>query len=165
MSALYQLVTQFRSLQELDTEEIPEDVLRDTLEGLEGEIEVKATNVAMFCRNLDTFAANVDDAAKRMKERAAKIQRKADQVRHYLQSMMEAAQITKIEAPEFTLAIRKNPPALVIVPDAVIPDEFMVQPPTPPKHADKAAIKLALKAGKTVDGCRLEQGQRLEIKT
>lgn len=165
MPALHQLVTQFRALQELDTDDIPEEVLRDTLEGLEGEIEVKATNVAMFAQNLETFASTIDDAAKKMKDRAAKVQRRADQVRGYLKNMMEGAGITKIEAPEFTLAIRKNPHALVIVSDAQIPDEFMVQPPTPPKHADKAAIKDALKAGRIVDGCRLEQGTRLEIKT
>jgi hypothetical protein len=165
MTALYQLVAQYRELQQIDAEEIPEDVLRDTLEALSGELEMKATNVAMFCQNLDTFAANCDEAAKRMKERATKIKRKADQVRGYLQTMMEAAQITKIEAPEFTLAIRKNPPSLVIVPDAKIPDEFMVKPPVPAPYPDKTAIKEAIKAGRKVDGCRLEQGQRLEIRT
>src|SRR4051812_28429483 len=110
MAALYQLVAQFRELQILDAEEIPEEVLRNTLEGLEGEIQVKATNVAMFCQNLETFADTIDEAAKRMKERSAKIRSKSDQVRAYLKTMLEASEITKIEAPEFTLAIKKNPP-------------------------------------------------------
>lgn len=165
MPALYQLVTQFRALQELDSDDIPEDVLRDTLEGLQGDIELKATNVAMFCQNLDTFADNIDEATKRMKERATKVRRKAEQVRAYLKHMMEASDITKIESPEFTLAIKKNPPSLVVLPDAAIPDEFMVQPPTPPPQRDNAAIKAALKSGRIIDGCRLEQGTRLEIKT
>lgn len=165
MTALYQLVAQYRELQQIDAEEIPEDVLRDTLEALTGELEVKATNVAMFCQNLDTFAANCKEAAKRMSDRAAKIQRKADQVHAYLQTMLEAARITKIETPEFTLAIKKNPPSLVIVPDAKIPDEFMVKPPAPAPYPDKAAIKEAIKAGRAVEGCRFEQGQRLEIRT
>lgn len=164
MTALYQLVAQYRELQQIDAEDIPEDVLRDTLEGLAGELTEKATNVAMFCQNLDTFAGNIATAAKRMKERSERVQRRADQVRAYLQTMMEAAQITKIEAPEFTLAIKKNPPALVIMPDVTVPDEFMVTPPAPAPYPDKAAIRIALKAGRAIDGCRLEQGQHLEIK-
>lgn len=164
MTALYQLVAQYRELQQIDAEEIPEEVLRDTLEALGGELTVKATNVAMLCQNLDTFAQNIDLAAKRMKDRAMRVQRRADQVRHYLQTMMEAAEITKIEAPEFTVAIRKNPAAVVIAPDAKVPDEFIVRPPAPAPYPDKTAIKNALKAGREIDGCRLEQAQRLEIK-
>lgn len=164
MIALYQLVAQYRELQQIDAEEIPEEVLRDTLEALQGDLEMKATNVAMFCKNLDTFAETVDEAAKQMKERASRIKRKADQVRGYLHSMLTAAEITKIEAPEFTLAVKKNPPALVIAPGAKIPDEFMVTPPAPSPYPDKSAIKEAIKAGRDIDGCRLEQGTRLEIK-
>jgi len=165
MSALYQLVAQYRELQQIDAEEIPEEVLRDTLEALTGELEVKATNVAMFCQNLEIFAANCEEAAKRMEDRASKVKRKADQVRSYLKQMMEAAEITKIEAPEFTLAIKKNPPALVIADGVVLPKEFMVIPPPPPAHPDKQAIKAALKQGRTVEGCRIEQATRLEIRT
>lgn len=161
MTALYQLVAQYRELQLIDAEEIPEDVLRDTLEALTGELEMKATNVAMFCANLDTFALNCGVAAKRMQERATKIQQKADQVREYLKAMMEAAAITKIEAPEFTIAIKKNPAALRAQLGAIAPDEFMVQPP--PK-LDTAAIKAALKSGRVIAGYELVQGTRLEIK-
>lgn len=165
MTALYQLVSQYRELQQLDAEDVDEKTLRDTLEALGGELEVKAANVAMFCQNLDAFAATIEEVAKRMKDRAVRVQRRADGVRDYLQTMMEAAQITKIEAPEFTLCIKLNPPSLVILPDAKIPDEFMVRPPAPAPHPDKIAIKAALKLGRVVDGCRLEQGQRLDIRT
>jgi hypothetical protein len=163
MTALYQLVSQYRQLQEIDAEEIPEEVLRDTLEALTGELEVKATNVAMFCENLETFAGNCKEAAKRMNDRAAKIQRKADQVRAYLKQMLEAAEITKIEAPEFTLAIKKNPPALVIADGTKLPHKYVeVVTSLKTKTND---IKAALKAGEVIEGCRLEQGTRLEIRT
>jgi hypothetical protein len=163
MTALYQLVAQYRELQQIDAEEIPEDVLRDTLEALTGELEVKATNVAMFCQNLDTFAGNCKEAAKRMNDRAAKIQRKADQVRAYLKQMLEAAEITKIEAPEFTLAIKKNPPSLVIADGTKLPHKY-VEIVTSVKTLTND-IKAALKTGEVIEGCRLEQGTRLEIRT
>lgn len=164
MSSLFQLVDQYRSLQALDIEEVPEEVLRDTLEGLGGELQIKATNVAMYQQNLQSFADAVSEAAKKMQARAKRLQAKADDVRHYLQSCMEAAQITKIESPELSLVIKKNPPTLVIAEDATIPDEFMVTPPPVAPYPDKVAIKRALNEGKNIDGCRLEQGQRLEIR-
>jgi hypothetical protein len=164
MTQLYQLVSQYRELQQLDAEEIPEDVLRDTLEALGGELELKATNVAMYVENLASFADQIDEAAKAMKERASRVRKRSDAVRQYLMSMMQAAQITKIEAPQFTLAIRKNPPALFIAPDVVIPAEFMVTPPAPAPYPDKAKLKQAIKDGLVIDGVRLEQGERLEIK-
>lgn len=163
MTALYQLVSQLRELQQIDADDVDEQTMLDTLEGLSGEVQQKSVQVAMYCANLDTFAGNVEEAAKRMKDRAARIQRKADQVRGYLQTMMEAAQITKIEAPEFTLKIVKNPPALHIAEGAVIPDEFKVTPPAPAPYADKAAIKAAIKAGRHIDGYRLDQATRLTI--
>lgn len=164
MTALYQLVAQYRELQQIDAEDIDEQTLKDTLEGLEGELTVKATNVAMLALNLATFAENIEDAAKRMKDRAARVKRRSDQVQSYLKTMMDAAQITKIEAPEFTLSIKKNPHSLMIAPGVTIPDEFMVKPEAPPPHPDNAALKTALKAGRVIDGCRLDQGTRLEIK-
>ena len=164
MSSLFQLVEQYRGLQDLDVEEIPEEVLRDTLEGLGGELQLKAANVAMYQQNLQSFADAVSEASKKMAARAKRLQAKADSLKQYLQSCMEAAQITKIESPELSLVIKKNPPALVIADSAQIPDEFMVTPPPPAPYPDKAAIKRALSEGRAVDGCRLEQGQRLEIR-
>jgi hypothetical protein len=164
MSSLFQLVEQYRSLQTLDVEEIPEDVLRDTLEGLGGELELKAANVAMYHQNIEALAFAVSEAAKKMSARAKRLQAKADSVKHYLQSCMEAAQITKIEGPNLSLVIKKNPASLVIADGAQIPSEFMVTPPPPAPYPDKAAIKRALNEGRAIDGCRLEQGQRLEIR-
>jgi len=98
-----------------------------------------------------------------MKDRAARVRRKADSVRAYLLLNMQAAQIMKIEAPEFTLAIRKNPPAVVVVGD--VPDEYLVKPEAPPPYPDKKRIAADLKDGKELAFARLEQGERLEIRT
>jgi hypothetical protein len=164
MTSLFHLVDQYRSLQSLDIEEVPEDVLRDTLEGLGGELQLKATNVAMYQQNLQSMADAVKEASAKMAARAKRLQSKADSLKHYLQSCMEAAQITKIESPELSLVIKNNPPALFIAEGAAIPSEFMIVPPPPVAYPDKAAIKRALNEGRAIDGCRLEQGRRLDIR-
>lgn len=167
MSALtlYQLTGQYRELEALaDSDDLPPEVIRDTLEGLTGELEAKATNVAAFTRNLEASADMIEEAAKAMQARARRLRTRAESVKAYLLYNMQAAGIRKIESPEFTLAIRTNPPAVVIREDAEIPAEYMVQPEPPPPRPDKKRIGAALKAGVQIDGCWLEQGERLEIK-
>lgn len=161
---LYALVEQYRELERLDVEEIDEQALAETLAALQGEITVKATNCALFARNVETFADTVDAAATQMAERAKRLRSKAAGIRAYLLNQMRGAGLTKIQAPEFTIAVRKNPAALMVKPEAAIPQEYWVQPPAPPPHIDKQKLKADLKEGVIVDGCWLEQGERLEIK-
>lgn len=169
MTALYSLTDQLRELQALaDSDaDIPDEVLRDTLEGLQGALEVKATNVARFVRNQESLADAIEGAAKQMRERAARVRRRTDSMRQYLLANMTLAGINRIESAELVLAVRKNPPAVVIDDPAQIPAEYMrtPEPPPPPTPVpDKKLIGDAIKAGTAVPGCHIEQGQRLEIK-
>lgn len=53
--ALYELVAQHKSLEYLATsEDLPPEVVRDTLDGLEGELRDKAVSVAHFILNLES---------------------------------------------------------------------------------------------------------------
>lgn len=169
MTALYMLTEQLRELQALaDSDaEIPEEVIRDTLEGLTGELQVKATNVAMFVRNQESLADAIEEAAKAMKERAARVRRRSDSIRQYLLDNMLAAGITSIESAALALKIKKNPPSVIVDDETAVPDRFKVEvppPPPPPPRVDKKLVGDALKAGETVPGCHLEQKQRLEIR-
>lgn len=163
---LYQLADQFRELESIaDTDDLPAEVIADTLEALQGDIEIKATNVAMFIRNIESGAEAIEEAAKAMQARATRLRKRADGVRAYLLFNMQTTGITKIECPEFKLAVRNNPESVRIAEGAKIPDEYMVVPEPPPPRPDKTKIKAALKAGAHIDGCYLEAGQRLEIRT
>ena len=165
---LYQIVGEFREAsQQLAELDIPEEALRDTLESMQCAIEVKSKAVAAQVLNLEAMAEAVDNAAKAMKERAAKIQRRADWIREYLRANMTACGITKIEAVEFVLSIKKNPPAVVIDDETAIPDDYkrIPEPPPPPvAKPDKKLIAQAIKDGFVVPGAHMEQGTRLAIK-
>jgi hypothetical protein len=166
MKPLYELVAQHRELERLaDLEEIDRDTLLATLEGLEGEITVKAKSACAVVLNLEAWAQAAENASKDMEKRAERMRDKAEWLRSYVLNGMKATGIRKIESPEFRVSIRKNPASVVIDPEAKIPDTFMVQPPTPPPKPDKAAIKHAmLNEQLVIDGVRLEQGERLEIR-
>lgn len=166
LPALYEISGQYQRLKDLeDMGELAPEVIRDTLEALEGDLQAKATNVGYFVKNLEAHAEMIDAAAKAMQQRAERVRRRAENVRNYLLFNMVAAGLTKVEAPEFSIAVRKNPEAVVVSEFAEVPAEFMVRPDPPPPRPDKKLLKEALKSGREIKGVWLEQGDRLEIKT
>lgn len=161
--ALYTLAHEYQEAAEtLADMNLPEEVFNDTLEGLRGDIEAKATNVAMVIRNFEALAAQIKDAEKQMALRRKNLEHRADNVREYLLHNMQACGISKIESPWFALAVKQNPPAVEIT--GPVPAEYMRQPEMPPPEADKAAIKAALSGGEELEFARLVRGVRLEIK-
>jgi hypothetical protein len=165
---LYELVGQYRSLEALESsDDLPPEVIRDTLDGLEGQLQEKATNVALFVRNLESVADAIDEAAATMQARGTRLRARAQSLQQYLLFNLQAAGISKVESPFFTLTVKKNPPTVVIDSENLIPAKFMrtPEPPPPPKPApDKKAIGDAIKAGEEVPGAHAEQRERLEIK-
>lgn len=164
-TSLYVLTDEYRvAAARLADLELDEQTIADTLEGLAGALEVKATNVAMFVRNLEASADAIKAAEGEMARRRKSIEARADRVRQYLKENMERAEISKIECPYFKIAIRDNPPAVVIDAESQIPAEYMRVPDPPPPSPDKKAIAAAIKAGKEIAGCHTERSKRLEIK-
>jgi hypothetical protein len=166
---LYELVAQHRSLEALATsEDLPPEVIKDTLDGLEGELREKAVSVAHFIRNLEVVADSIDAAIEQMMVRKLRLEKRAASLQQYLLFNMIAAGISKVESPYFTLQVKKNPPTVVIDSENLIPAKYMrtPEPPPPPKPApDKKAIADAIKAGEEVPGAHTETHERLEIRT
>ena len=162
---LYNIADQYLvDLQKLQEMEIDEQTFADTLEGLSGDLEVKATNVAMFVRNLEASAEAIKAAEKQMAERRKAIEAKADRIRQYLLDNMTRTGITKIDCPYFVLSVRKNPPAVEVLNQDMIPDEYFDIPEPPAPTLNKNRLKEDLKAGVIVEGVKLTAGQSLSIK-
>ena len=165
MTHLYEIVQHRAEFERLAEQgDLDPQLIVDTLESLDGELNDKAVAVAQFSRNIEATAAAVREAGKAMLDRAARLEKRAESIRNYLLFQMEFAQVSKIECPWFTIAIRKNPPAVIIDDEAAVPDQFKVTPEPPAPRPDKALIRDALKAGEDVPGARLVQSERLEIK-
>lgn len=165
LPALYVLANEYlqdiAKLQDLDLD--PQTVA-DTLESLQGDMEVKATNVAMFVRNLDSLAEQIKQAEAQMAARRKAIEGRADAVREYLLSNMVRTGISKIESPYFKISVKQNPASVVINDETQIPAKYMRQPPIPSPVPDKKEIKAALEFGENIKGCELQRTVRLEIK-
>ena len=162
---LYEIANAYKDLALLvETDDIPAEAIRDTLESLGGDLEAKSTNIAKFILGLEAEANMIDEAAKAMQSRAERRRRRAESIRNYMLFQLQQAGVTKVECPEFTISVRKNPEAVEIDDPEQVPAEYMVTPEPPPPRPDKKAIKDALKAGTPVRGCWLRTGERLEIK-
>lgn len=165
MTALYVLAGEYAAAAEaLADLDLDEQTLADTLESLSGDLEAKATNVAMLARNLEATAAAIKEAEGQMAQRRKALEARADGLRRYLLGSMQAAGLQKVESPWLRLAVRANPPSVDVFDAAQVPEQFMRQKPPPPPEPDKTAIKEAIKQGQEVPGCRLVTTQRLEVK-
>ena len=164
-TSLYVLAAEHRAVAEqLADLDLPDEVVRDTLESISGDLEAKAVSVAQFVRNLESSAESIKAAEKAMADRRKGIENRADRVRQYLLDNMIATGISKIECPFFKLAVRDNPVSVVIDEPGLIPAAYMTDPPPPPPAIDKKLIKQAIEDGHEVAGAHLARGKRLEIK-
>lgn len=163
MTALYLLAAEYRqAAEQLVNLDLPPEVVRDTLEGLSGDLEHKAQNVAMMVRSLEADAAAVKQWAKDAAERAKSIEARADNLKDYLASNLSAAGIERIEGPGVRITWRKSS-AVVIDEPGLIPAEFMRVPEPPPSAPDKKAIADAIKSGNAIPGAHVEQRRNLQI--
>ncbi len=121
MPALYEIRREY--LQALDAltdpdQDIPMEAVADTLEGIEGQLQEKATNVAMFMRNLESAAEAIKAAEQQMARRRRAIENRAQSLRDYIKHNMEASGINRIESPWFVLAVQRNPASVDIADEA-----------------------------------------------
>lgn len=161
---LYDISNDYReAVEKLADMDLPPEAVKDTLEGLRGDLNIKATNVAMFCQNLDALAKQIKEAEQQMAHRRKVLENRADSIRAYIKHCMESAGVSKIECPYFKMSIKQNPPRVVIDNAEAIPSTYLRTPEPPPPEPDKKAIADLLKK-ETVTWAHLESGTRLEIK-
>lgn len=141
------------------------EVVEDTIEGLSGDLEVKAKNVIGYAVSLVSEADAIDAATVPMMKRANTLRDKAAWMREYVKTAMERTGITEIKSPYFVIKLKDNPGKVVIDCEAGLPDDCWREIPAT-REPDKKAIKTMLEAGnKTVSAAsHIEKGKRLEVK-
>jgi len=93
-------------------------------------------------------------------QRNARAQRFRDTVTRYMSTVGASEIVTDL----FTIRLRKNPPAVEVEHEALVPAEYRVIKVVEKETIDKKAIADALKNGIPVDGCKLIIRNRLEVK-
>lgn len=151
---LYELTRQMAELQNLD---LDEEALKDTIEGIEGGVEIKAENMTRAMGNMDSDIAALDAEIKRLQGRKKALTNRKDRLREDLLVNMEESGISKIQCPLFTVTLVKGRDMVAIdsvedLPDGLVKTEITFKP-------IKADILRALKDGIDVPGAHMTKSQ------
>lgn len=163
MSTLYEITGDYLRLLEMleGDKNIDPQAFADTLEGIEGEFEIKADNYARIIKELsaelEKYAAEVGRMQKRMETLANNEKR----LKQHLYNSMKATGKLKFKTDLFSFVIQKNSglQPMEILPDVEIPDEYCRKEP------DNTKIREALKNGAELPFAVLkERGEHLSIR-
>ena len=165
MANIYELTQDYLRLLEMaEDPELDPEVIADTFEGIEGELEIKAENYAKVMKNLEGDIAALKAEEERLAKKRKAIENNIKRMKGILQEAMELTGKTKFKTDLFSFGIQKNAPSVVI--DAAdirdIPEDYLkFKEP----EVDKTAIKNAINAGVNFEGlAHLEVSQSLRIR-
>ena len=160
MKSLYELKGQYLELLSMMEEGADEETIKDTLEGIEGEIEVKADNYARIIRQLESDANGLKTEIERMTDRKRALENHVSYLKNNLQDAMILTGKEKFKTELFSFGIQNNVPSVVIDDPTSIPSEFLI--PQEPK-VDKKSMKDFLKENQASWG-HLDQTRSLRIR-
>lgn len=165
MATMYELTAEYMDVLNLATDpEIPADVIADTLEGIDAEIEIKAENTAKIMKELEANAAALKAEEKRLNERRKSIESNIQRIKDRLFEAMKTTGKTKFKTDLFSFSIQKNGGKLPVVLDvkdtSELPDELVKITET----ANIDAIRELLDAGDNRFAHYGERGESLRIK-
>lgn len=162
---LYELTEQFLELQELIYDpETDEQVIKDTMEGLWGEIEEKADGYAKIIEGLKADAQAIKKEEERLFMRRKALENRQKLLKDNLETAMRQTGKLKFKTALYSFNIQKNGGLRALVIDKPIEDipgrYLIIQPPT----TNNEAIRKLLDE-KEVDWAHLEpQGESLRIR-
>ncbi|ENE7830516.1 siphovirus Gp157 family protein [Listeria innocua] len=158
MSTLYSIQGKYQQLLNL-AEQLDPELLKDTLESIDDELEKKAENVAFVIKELEGQSLILEKETKRLAERKNTINNNVKRLKQSLFDAMITANKQKIKTNLFTLDIRKNPPSLIVEDESKLLNYLIEQP----KKLDKTKLGDDLKKGIEVPGAKIIQTERLQI--
>ena len=162
MATLYEIKGQFKELMEMADEcNLTQADIKDTLEGLDYELEEKADAYAKVIRTLECDVDSVDAEIKRLTDKKKRIQSNISSMKRSLESTMIELGKKKIKTPLFGFNIQKNPPSVNILDESKVPDNFRIKQPD---KIDRKSIIAELKETGNTDWAELVQTESLRIR-
>jgi hypothetical protein len=165
MSNIYEITNDYLQIMAmLEDSDLDPQTLADTMEGIEGEIEIKAENYAKVMKNLEGDILAIKTEIDRLTAKKKALENNIKNMKSTLQTAMETTGKTKFKTELFSFGIRKNAPAVVMDEPYIenVPERFL-------KYSDptinRSAIKEAIQNGEDLEGlAHLEQSSSLSIR-
>lgn len=162
---LYELTNDYETLLVmLYDEETDEQMILDTLEGIEGEIEDKADGYAKIIKELLGDAEKIKEEKIRLEQRQKAFENRAQLLKENLQNTMKQLGKTKFKTNLFSFNIQKNGGKLPLIIDDItkVPNEYFKHTE---KEVDNTKVREAIDSGKNIPFAHYGvQGESLRIK-
>ena len=161
MSNIYQINDKFLSVLNMADEDVDPQVIQDTLDSIELELNEKVDNIVGLKRSVDSDVDAIDKELKRLQELKKSKVKFSDRLKGYLSDMLEQRQLDNYRTSKNYIYKRKNGASKDVVDESKIPKEYWVS------QAPKLNSKMLtddLKAGKEIPGAQLKQTVSLVVK-
>ena len=163
---IFDLTGQFLELQEmLEDPDIDQQMLADTIEGLEGEIEWKADGYAKVIRNMEGTIAAIEIEEAKLKHKKEVLKNSIKRLKENLEFCMRATGKTKFKTDLFSFGIQKNGGKMPIVLDVESTDDLPDDLVRIKEEPDMDAIREYLEKNPDCKYAHFtERGEHLSIK-
>lgn len=168
MSTLYELKEEFKMLLDMmEDDSIDEEMIQNSLEGIECEIEIKAEGYAKILKELEGQAEAVRKEISRLDDKYGKIVANMDRLKTNLKNAMNETGKKKIQTDLFTISVCKNGGKTPLIIDGVdineVPEKYKEMHKIEKLNTD--AIREDLEKGIDVGFARFgERRESLRIK-
>lgn len=127
MLKLYEIAEEYMQLCEIaEDTDVDAQVFKDTLAGIEAELEVKADAYAVILTNLDNDTEKIDKEIERLTKMKKTLKSRSDFLKRNLTNTMLLMDKKKFKTDIHSYSISKNAPSLNILDEAKIPEKYMV---------------------------------------
>ena len=154
MTALYHIANDFAKLTDSGME--PE-MIADTLDSIEWELEAKVEQILAVCKNESAHADALREESKRLAERARLSENRVARLKEYIARSLETAGKKSITAGLHEVTVREPSRSVEITDSGALPPQFVEYETT--IKADKLAIKKLIDAGQEVPGAIIKVGK------
>lgn len=159
MSKLYQLTQNYLNILDLE-DQIPEDMLKEALDSIGEDLTLKYENIGKLLAEMDGTIAALKAEEDRLHERRKALENRKTSIKDYAFHNLKQLNVPKLNTPLFSFTIKKNPAAVKIVNEDLIPPEFYITK----FEISKKLLLEKLKSGEIIEGVELNQNESLMIK-
>lgn len=165
---LYEIAIEYQRLIEaIESEEIPEEAIADTLESITSILEEKVDNIACLIKNLTAEKAAIDVEKANLEKRSKSKEKQIDRFKEYLSDVLLKSGYSKLETARNKITFRKSEKVTIDDEAAFIEwakennEELLTIKSS--TTINKTAIKKSLANGEEIAGAHIEKNSNIQI--
>lgn len=150
-----------------DNGEINEDVWRDTLESIDGELAEKLDAMEYVMEGYENDLAVLEKEEERLKEVVKNKKSVENRIKSLKRSMgyfLEAAGKKKVTTDNHIYTLYHYKGIVDVAPGTELPDEYIIETTYTRHNTNTQALRRAILDGKTIDGVRLLPNNQARVK-